>query len=110
MHVDLYLCLQLEIDGDFFYFLADAAAIAVNMVSFSSSVSILNFHKLVIFEFKILQFQYGNPDKLCSPLVEAKKAGDDLVVCSFFLAIEYRSDSFSGEFFKTSMVLILAIY
>ncbi|KAL1354905.1 hypothetical protein HN51_006954 [Arachis hypogaea] len=42
----------LRIDGDFLYFLADAAATA---------------------------FQYGNPDKLCKPLVEAKKAGDDLV-------------------------------
>ncbi|KAB5547551.1 hypothetical protein DKX38_010957 [Salix brachista] len=42
----------LEIDGDFLYFLADAAAIA---------------------------FQYGNPDKLCSPLVQAKKDGEDLV-------------------------------
>lgn len=32
-----------------------------------------------------LQFQYGNPDRLCSPLIEAKKAGEDLVVspCSF---------------------------
>lgn len=43
---------ELKIDGDFLYFLADAAVTA---------------------------FQYGNPDKLCSPLVEAKKAGADLV-------------------------------
>ncbi|GAV75900.1 Peptidase_S28 domain-containing protein [Cephalotus follicularis] len=43
---------ELQIDGDFLYFLADAAVIA---------------------------FQYGNPDKLCTPLVEAKKAGEDLV-------------------------------
>lgn len=43
---------ELKIDGDFLYFLADAAVTA---------------------------FQYGNPDKLCSPLVEAKKAGEDLV-------------------------------
>lgn len=36
---------------------------------------------------KILQFQYGNPDTLCSPLVEAKNAGNDLVVfMSFFSA------------------------
>jgi len=27
-----------------------------------------------------VQFQYGNPDKLCKPLVDAKKAGEDLVV------------------------------
>lgn len=31
----------------------------------------------------ILQFQYGNPDKLCSPMIEAKKAGEDLVVTLF---------------------------
>ncbi|KAL5576276.1 hypothetical protein UlMin_017975 [Ulmus minor] len=40
------------IDGDFFYFLADAATIG---------------------------FQYGNPGTVCSSLVEAKKNGDDLV-------------------------------
>ncbi|KAK1272901.1 putative serine protease EDA2 [Acorus gramineus] len=39
-------------DGDFLYFLADAAVIA---------------------------FQYGNPDVLCSPLLDAKKNGDNLV-------------------------------
>ncbi|TYI56304.1 hypothetical protein E1A91_D11G200400v1 [Gossypium mustelinum] len=44
---------ELEIDGDFLYFLADAAVVA---------------------------FQYGHPDALCTPLVEAKKAGVDLVV------------------------------
>lgn len=43
---------DLEIDGDFLYYLADAAVIA---------------------------FQYGNPDKLCKPLVDAKNAGEDLV-------------------------------
>ncbi|CAH1417885.1 unnamed protein product [Lactuca virosa] len=43
---------QLKIDGDFLYFLAEAASIA---------------------------FQYGNPDKLCTPMTEAKKAGEDLV-------------------------------
>ncbi|KAK7360156.1 hypothetical protein VNO77_02135 [Canavalia gladiata] len=43
---------DLEIEGDFMYLIADAAAIA---------------------------FQYGNPDKVCKPLVEAKKAGEDLV-------------------------------
>ncbi|KAK7820217.1 putative serine protease eda2 [Quercus suber] len=58
---------QLEIDGDFFYFLADAAAIA---------------------------FQYGNPDKLCSPLVEAKKAGDNLVDAYAKYVKEYYLGSF----------------
>ncbi|KAL3844694.1 hypothetical protein ACJIZ3_002097 [Penstemon smallii] len=43
---------ELKIDGDFLYLLADAAVTA---------------------------FQYGNPDKLCLPLIEAKKAGEDLV-------------------------------
>lgn len=43
---------ELKIDGDFLYYLADAAVIA---------------------------FQYGNPDKLCIPLIEAKKAGEDVV-------------------------------
>ncbi|KAJ8764228.1 hypothetical protein K2173_005968 [Erythroxylum novogranatense] len=43
---------ELEIDGDFLYFLADAAVMA---------------------------FQYGNPDVLCTPLVQANKAGEDLV-------------------------------
>lgn len=28
----------------------------------------------------MLQFQYGNPDKVCKPMVEAKNAGEDLVV------------------------------
>ncbi|XP_024032858.1 probable serine protease EDA2 [Morus notabilis] len=48
----LFGAAELEIDGDFFYFLADAAAIG---------------------------FQYGNPDSVCTPLVEAKKNGEDLV-------------------------------
>lgn len=48
----LFGATELKINGDFLYFLADAAVIA---------------------------FQYGNPDKLCSPLIEAKKAGEDLV-------------------------------
>ncbi|KAH9625981.1 hypothetical protein KSS87_008660, partial [Heliosperma pusillum] len=43
---------ELKVDGDFLFFLADAAVMA---------------------------FQYGNPDKLCSPLVKAKKANQDLV-------------------------------
>ncbi|KAF6136436.1 hypothetical protein GIB67_028655 [Kingdonia uniflora] len=43
---------ELKIDGDFLYFLADAAVTA---------------------------FQYGNPDALCSPLVEAKKSGKNLL-------------------------------
>ncbi|XP_047322719.1 probable serine protease EDA2 [Impatiens glandulifera] len=43
---------SLDIDGDFLLFLSDAAVMA---------------------------FQYGNPDRLCSPLVEAKNNGKDLL-------------------------------
>ncbi|KAK6125729.1 hypothetical protein DH2020_040533 [Rehmannia glutinosa] len=48
----LFSAAELKNDGDFLYFLADAAVTA---------------------------FQYGNPDKVCIPLLEAKKAGKDLV-------------------------------
>ncbi|KAK6150564.1 hypothetical protein DH2020_015496 [Rehmannia glutinosa] len=48
----LFSAAELKNDGDFLYFLADAAVTA---------------------------FQYGNPDKVCVPLLEAKKAGKDLV-------------------------------
>jgi hypothetical protein len=44
--------LQLKNDGDFLFFLADAAAIG---------------------------FQYGSPDAVCSPLINAKKTGRSLV-------------------------------
>lgn len=33
------------------------------------------------------QVQYGNPDKLCVPLVEAKKNGGDLVVTLLLLPL-----------------------
>ncbi|GLT44604.1 hypothetical protein SLA2020_184900 [Shorea laevis] len=58
---------ELGIDGDFLYFLADAAVIA---------------------------FQYGNPDVLCTPLVEAKKAGQDLVAAY----AKYVKDYYLGTF------------
>ncbi|XVF17991.1 hypothetical protein REPUB_Repub10bG0173100 [Reevesia pubescens] len=58
---------ELEIDGDFLYFLADAAVIA---------------------------FQYGNPDKLCTPLLEAEKAGEDLVGAYAKYVKEYYVGSF----------------
>lgn len=43
----------------------------------------LNFINSLLFflDLWILQFQYGNPDKVCEPLVKAKKDGEDLVVC-----------------------------
>lgn len=58
---------ELVIDGDFLYFLADAAVIA---------------------------FQYGNPDRLCVPLTEAKKAGDDLVNAYATYVKDYYVKSF----------------
>ncbi|XP_058098737.1 probable serine protease EDA2 isoform X2 [Magnolia sinica] len=48
----LFGAATLKNDADFLYLLADAAATAI---------------------------QYGNPDKLCSPVVDAKKAGNNLV-------------------------------
>ncbi|KAH7519952.1 hypothetical protein FEM48_Zijuj08G0091900 [Ziziphus jujuba var. spinosa] len=61
---------ELEIDGDFMYFLADAAAIA---------------------------FQYGNPDKLCIPLVQAKKNGEDLVDAYAKYVKEYYVGTFGSS-------------
>ncbi|XP_027078402.1 probable serine protease EDA2 isoform X2 [Coffea arabica] len=66
----LFGALELKIDGDFMYFLADAAAIA---------------------------FQYGNPDKLCTPLIEAKKAGEDLVNAYAIYVKEYYVKSFGAN-------------
>uniref|UniRef100_A0A6N2LB34 Serine carboxypeptidase S28 family protein n=1 Tax=Salix viminalis TaxID=40686 RepID=A0A6N2LB34_SALVM len=68
----------LEIDGDFLYFLADAAAIAVCDFIFIF-VAWYEVFILMIFTTLPFQFQYGNPDKLCPPLVQAKKDGEDLV-------------------------------
>ncbi|KAL6518490.1 putative serine protease eda2 [Orobanche gracilis] len=48
----LFSAAELKDDGDFLYFLADAAATTI---------------------------QFGDPDKLCVPLVEAQKSGEDLV-------------------------------
>ncbi|XP_010531070.1 PREDICTED: probable serine protease EDA2 isoform X1 [Tarenaya hassleriana] len=49
---ELFNASELDIDADFLYFIADAAVMA---------------------------FQYGNPDKLCIPMVGAKDSGSDLV-------------------------------
>ncbi|KAF8672166.1 hypothetical protein HU200_049733 [Digitaria exilis] len=61
---------KLENDGDFLYLLADAAAIA---------------------------FQYGNPDVLCSPLIEAKKNGTDLVETFASYVKEYYIGKFGAS-------------
>ncbi|XP_028096211.1 probable serine protease EDA2 isoform X4 [Camellia sinensis] len=63
----MFSAAELKIDADFLYFLADAAVIA---------------------------FQYGNPDTLCSPLVEAKTDGQDLVDAY----AKYVKDYFLGKF------------
>ncbi|KAL3527182.1 hypothetical protein ACH5RR_011838 [Cinchona calisaya] len=66
----LFGAVELKIDGDFLYFLADAAVIA---------------------------FQYGNPDKLCIPLIEAKKAGEDLVNAYAKYVKEYYIETFGAS-------------
>nr|XP_043605948.1 probable serine protease EDA2 [Erigeron canadensis] len=58
---------ELKVDGDFMYYLADAAAVAI---------------------------QYGNPDKLCIPMTEAKKNGKDLVDAYAKYVNEYYVGSF----------------
>lgn len=79
LSINLFGHLQLENDGDFLYLLADAAAIAVCLMPiFATVLSIRN--DCCVENLYHLQFQYGNPDVLCSPLVEAKKNGTDLVV------------------------------
>ncbi|ONH97031.1 hypothetical protein PRUPE_7G165600 [Prunus persica] len=66
----LFGATQLDIEGDFLYFLADAAVVA---------------------------FQYGNPDKLCSPLVQAKNNGEDLVDAYAKYVKEYYVGSFGAD-------------
>ncbi|KAF7828934.1 putative serine protease EDA2 [Senna tora] len=66
----LFNATDLEIDGDFMYFLADAAVIG---------------------------FQYGNPDKLCKPLVQAKKAGENLVDAYSRYVKDYYIGTFGAD-------------
>ncbi|KAM3238819.1 putative serine protease EDA2 [Capsicum annuum] len=58
---------ELRNDGDFLYFVADAAVTA---------------------------FQYGSPDKLCIPVVEAKKSGEDIVNAYATYVKEYYIKTF----------------
>ncbi|KAJ8443628.1 hypothetical protein Cgig2_019610 [Carnegiea gigantea] len=69
---------ELKIDGDFLYLLADAGAIAVRTLY-------------------LITFQYGNPDKLCSPLVEAKKTGQDLVDAYASYVKDYYLGTFGAK-------------
>ncbi|XP_011090436.1 probable serine protease EDA2 isoform X1 [Sesamum indicum] len=66
----LFNATELKNDGDFLYFLADAAVVAI---------------------------QYGNPDKLCIPLIEAKKAGADLVEAYATYVKDYYVGSFGAS-------------
>ncbi|KAF5768383.1 putative peptidase S28, alpha/Beta hydrolase [Helianthus annuus] len=47
--------------------------------------------------FDATEFQYGNPDKLCTPMIEAKKAGDDLVNAYANYIKEYYVGGFGAE-------------
>ncbi|KAJ1294860.1 hypothetical protein BS78_01G178800 [Paspalum vaginatum] len=76
----LFQAQMLKNDGDFLFFLADAAAEA---------------------------FQYGNPDAVCSPLVHAKKNGKNLVeayaqfVKDFYIKeMETPPSSYDQEYLK----------
>jgi hypothetical protein len=74
----ILLCVQLKNDGDFLFFLADAAAIAVCIIFFY--VASIEKYLFFLRADAILQFQYGNPDALCPQLIKAKKNRNNLVV------------------------------
>ncbi|XP_072989197.1 probable serine protease EDA2 isoform X1 [Typha latifolia] len=67
---NLFGASMLRNDVDFLYLLADAAVTA---------------------------FQYGNPDALCSPLVDAKKAGNDLLETYAHFVKDYYLGSFGAS-------------
>ncbi|TKY68758.1 hypothetical protein E2542_SST05018 [Spatholobus suberectus] len=80
----------LEIDGDFMYLVAAAAAVAVSTMTLA--VILIHFHLVYsnslccllffwIFECYNFNMEIWIPDNVCKPLVEAKKAEEDLVVC-----------------------------
>ena len=54
-----------------------------------------------------LQFQYGNPDVLCSPLAEAKKNGTDLVVSSLLFESRIKRETFSKNHVMTKLLKFL---
>ncbi|XP_057766125.1 probable serine protease EDA2 [Salvia miltiorrhiza] len=66
----LFNASKLSKDGDFLYFLADAAVTAI---------------------------QYGDPDELCDPLTKAKKAGEDLVEAYAKYVKEYYIDYIGAD-------------
>lgn len=66
----LFGAAQLKNDGDFLYLLADASVTA---------------------------FQYGNPDILCNPLIDAKKNGKDLVETYANFVKEYYIEKFGAS-------------
>nr|GEV86423.1 probable serine protease EDA2 [Tanacetum cinerariifolium] len=68
---------ELKVDGDFMYLLADGAAEAI---------------------------QYGNPDKLCTPMIEAKKAGEDVVdaYAKYVASLGFDIKSYTEEYMKNT--------
>ncbi|GJZ53382.1 probable serine protease EDA2, partial [Tanacetum coccineum] len=68
---------ELKVDGDFMYLLADGAAEAI---------------------------QYGNPDKLCTPMIEAKKAGEDVVdaYAKYIASLGFDIKSYTEEYMKNT--------
>lgn len=68
---------ELKVDGDFMYLLADGAAEAI---------------------------QYGNPDKLCIPMIEAKKAGEDVVdaYAKYVASLGFDIKSYTEEYLKNT--------
>jgi hypothetical protein len=84
-----FLYTQLKND-DFLYLLADAAAEAV----WTGQLFIVLLIKSIFCGYwskagAILQFQYGHPDAVCTPLVNAKKNGKNLVVHVHLLLESY---------------------
>ncbi|PIA57138.1 hypothetical protein AQUCO_00600106v1 [Aquilegia coerulea] len=78
----LFGAAELKNDADFLYLLADAAVTA---------------------------FQYGNPDMLCTPLVQAKKGGKDLVnayanfVKDYYLgSLGYSLQTYDQQYLKNT--------
>ncbi|PWA60336.1 peptidase S28, Alpha/Beta hydrolase fold protein [Artemisia annua] len=76
---------ELEVDGDFMYMLADGAAEAVRLLL-------------------VILIQYGNPDKLCIPMIEAKKAGEDIVdaYAKYVASLGFDIKSYTEEYLKNT--------
>nr|CAD1836318.1 unnamed protein product [Ananas comosus var. bracteatus] len=63
----------------------------------SNDVDFLYFWQMLLlqrYHYRHNLFQYGNPDVLCSPLIDAKKNGEDLVEAYAHFVKDYYIDSF----------------